>query len=526
MMLDITNFPKDIESLQGIIAAQVKREAEQENRIRFLEEQIHLLMAKIYGKKSEKLTAEEIRDQLSLFNEGEAVLAEESVTAEEIIIPSHNRNKRGRKPIPEDLPRIEVIHDIPEEEKICQCGSALSRIGQEVSEKLDIIPAKIRVLRQIRYKYACKSCEGVESDKKTVLIADAPAEIIPKGMASSGMIAHIVVSKFVDGLPFYRQVKQLSRIGVDIPRATMAGWTIYTANRCDPLFTLLHQVLLSGPLINIDETTVQVLDEPGRANTSKSYMWVIRGGPIDYPIILYHYHPSRSAEVPINFLKGYKGYIQADGFSGYDSVGQQPGVTLVGCWAHARRKFVEVLKACTNKDKKESKAAIALHYIGKLYAIEKTAKQEGLSFEEIYRLRQEKSKPLLEEFKVWLNQVYDQTPPKGLLGKAIGYTLNQWHKLIRYIEDGRLRPDNNLAENAIRPFVVGRKNWLFSGNPRGAKASAVLYSMIETAKANNIEPYQYLRFIFDRIPLAKSAEDYKQLLPQFINRDLLQRDLT
>jgi transposase len=218
-------------------------------------------------------------------------------------VPAHKRKKPGRKPLPEALPRVEVIHDLPEDEKVCACGSPLSKIGEEVSEKLDYIPAKLQVIRHIRYKYACKSCEGVETEAGAVKTAPPPAQIIPKGIATPGLLAYILVSKFCDALPFYRQTKIFHRLGIEIPRATMANWAIQVARQCRPLLELLHTEILSGPLVSIDETTVQVLKEPGRANTTQSYMWIFRGGPPDQPALVYQYHPSRSGQVPLRVVR-------------------------------------------------------------------------------------------------------------------------------------------------------------------------------------------------------------------------------
>jgi transposase len=532
MICAIENLPDNVAELKKII---VEREKQYQAHIKILEEKIRLLQDKIFGRKSEKLPAREDKYcQLALFNEAEDI-ADKAATAQEqetsdradadtISVPAHTRQKPGRRPIPDHLPRVEVIHDLSEEEKLCGCGCQMSRIGEEVSEKLDIIPAKIQVIRHIRYKYACKNCEGVESEQSAVKVAPTPAQLIPKSMATAGLVAYIVVSKFADALPLYRQEGIFERIGVEITRSTMANWAIQAADACEPLFCLLHQELLSGPVINMDETPVQVLGEEGRSNTTKSFMWVFRGGGIGRPVVIFRYAPSRSGKVPKDYLQGYQGYIQTDGYSGYDDLGKQPGIIHVGCWTHSRRLFVDVLKALpaqTRKKKTGNATTVALSYIGKLYAIEARAREEELTPDEIYQLRQEKSKPILEEFKDWLTRTYPQTPPKGLLGKAMEYCLNQWHKLERYILDGRLKIDNNLIENAIKPFVVGRKNWLFSANPRGAKASAALYSMIETAKANGLEPYRYLRFVFEKLPLAKTQDDYKALLPQYIDRELL-----
>ena len=543
MIFDTQTLPDNIAELKGIIlslsATQAQREKQYESQIRIMEERIRFLQDKIFGRKSEKLSTKEDKYcQLALFNEAESIVeevaaaenqeaegkADTGTDTDTITVPAHTRQKPGRKPLPDNLPRIEVIHDLSEEEKRCNCGCQMSKIGEEVSEKLDIIPAQIQVVRHIRYKYACKNCEGVESEESAVKIAPPPVQLIPKSMATEGLVAYIVVSKFADALPFYRQEGIFGRIGVEIPRSTMANWAIQAADACEPILSLMHQDLLSGPVINMDETPVQVLGEADRLNTTKSYMWVFRGGGLDQPVLIFQYNPTRSGQVPKDYLLGYRGYIQTDGYIGYDALGQQIGIIHVGCWAHARRMFVNVLDATPAADRKKkagNATNTALSYVGKLYAIETRAREQKLTPEQIYQLRQEKSKPILEEFKAWLTQLYTQTPPKGLLGKAVGYCLNQWDKLERYLNDGRLKIDNNLIENAIRPFVLGRKNWLFSGNPRGAKASATLYSLIETAKANGLEPYHYLRFLFEKLPLAKTQDDYKALLPQYLDREQL-----
>jgi len=517
MKLDISKLPDDVADLKAIVASLAANQKDIEDKYRlqidYLQEQIRLLKNELFGRKTEKLPVID-HHQLPLFDKANQIEAAEQ--PQKIVIARHSRKKTGRKPLPEDLPRVEVIHDLAEDEKTCACGSRLSRIGEEVCEKLDIIPAKVRVIRHIRYKYACKSCEGVDSDGPTVKIAAAPVQLIPKSIATAGLLSHLLVSKFEDALPFYRQEKILARMGIELGRATMCNWAVKVAERIKPLMELLHREIRSGPLVNIDETPVQVLNETDRSNTSKSYMWVYRGGDPQKPVLIYQYHPTRSGQVPLKFLDGYQGYVQTDGYNGYDALGRQPGVELVGCWAHVRRKFVEVINAKANP-KKQDHAEQGLSYIGRLYALEKHADENQFSPDQRYALRQDKAKAILAEFKTWLSQVAVITPPKGLLGKAVNYALRNWDRLVRYIDDGRLRPDNNLAENAIRPFVLGRKNWLFSGHPNGAKASSAIYSLIETAKANRLKPYEYFRFMFEKLPYAESEDDYKKLLPQFVD---------
>jgi transposase len=514
-MLNTTTLPETPHELKDLV---IDLDARYRARIEFLEERIRFFQKQLFGRRSEKRPQESQGRQLELFNEAE-VLTEKPAEAETLVVPEHTRRRPKRKPLPENLPRVEVIHDLDEGEKVCACGGDLSRIGEEVSEKLDIVPAKIQVIRHIRYKYACKHCEGVESEGPTVKTAPPPAEIIPKGMATAGLVAHIAVAKYADALPLYRQEKIFARHGIELTRSTMAGWMVKAADRCEPLMRLLRRELVSGPLVNVDETPVQVLDEPGRANTTKSYMWVFRGGTPGKEAVLYRYSPTRSSDVPKEMLRGYGGYLQTDAFSAYDGLDKQ--VRLVGCFAHVRRNFVRVVEARGKGARKTGSAEVALEYIRRLYAIEKVARKQGLSAPELCEFRREKAEGLLSEFKAWIDNRIRLTPPKGLLGKALTYALNHWPKLIRYAEDGHITPDNNAAENAIRPFVVGRKNWLFAGHPNGAHAGATLFSLIETARACGLEPYRYLRFLFEKLPSAQTVEDYDALLPQRLTPEQL-----
>lgn len=523
MNADLSTLSDDaLVSKQDVLALEVKYQ----EKIHYLEERIRLLQNELFGRKSEKRYPEPDL-QLPMFaDEPECDL--EPTCEDTVTIAPHKRKRRGRKPLPDHLPRVDVIHDLDEEEKMCQCGDVLSCIGQDTCEKIDYVPAKVRVLRHIRYKYACKSCEGIEDDGPTVKIAPAPVQLIEKSNATEGLLAHIVVSKFADALPLYRQEKIFSRIDIDLSRATMANWVIKAAQYCSPLIQCLQNEIRSGPLINMDESPLQVLKEPGRANASKSYMWVFCGGVPDHPTVLYQYHPTRGGQAALNFLDEYQGYIQSDDFGGYDYLGKKQSIIHLGCWAHVRRKFFDVVKVRKKHrgkhDNPKTLADQAIDYIGRLYQIENQIRQDHLAPDQIYQRRQEQSKPILDQFKNWLDATEPLTPPKGLLGKAIGYTLNNWDKLIVYITNGLLRPDNNVAENAIRPFVVGRKNWLFAGSPKGAHASATFFSLIETAKANELEPFAYLRCLFEQLPLVKDQNDYRALLPQYIDPDLFNAD--
>lgn len=523
--IDIDSLPESSEPLRqmviglhGSLEKAHKRAEEAEKRLEILTEELAFFKDKLYGRRAEKWTDED-QLQARLFNEAEIGQELEPVEPVRLQVATHSRAKRGRKALPESLPRVEIIHDIGEDEKRCGCGRDLVCIGPEVSEKLDIIPAQIRVIRHVRPKYACRGCEGSESEGPTVKIAPPPAQMIAKGIASEGLLAYLLTAKFCDALPFYRQEKIFSsRFDVKIPRATMCSWAMAVGRRCEPLMGLLRDEIRAGPLVRCDETPLQVLNEPGREATTKSYMWLFHGGPPDGPSVVYLYHPTRSGSVPLQYLEGYEGYVQTDGYTAYEELGKQPGITHAGCMAHVRRKFHEVTKA----SKKAKSAHVALAYIRQLYSIERKAKEMELDHRQLKALRQAESLPVLQGFKVWLDERVKQVLPSSLLGKAIAYARGQWDRLLVYVEDGILSPDNNVAENAIRPFCVGRKNWLFNYHPPGAAASATIFSLIETAKGNGLEPYRYLRTLFQRLPaLGPEPElhDLRALLPQYIELD-------
>ena len=495
----------------------------EENRIKnleieYLKEHIKLLAAQLYRKKSEKFDYASFPGQLNFLEDlpEESVLEEPNKTIE---VPAHTRKKSGRKPLPENLEREEVVHDIPEEDKECACGTSMEVIGQEISEQLDYTPPELKVTRHIRPKYACKNCEGIETEGSTIKIAPPPQQIIPKSIASAGLLAQIVTAKFVDSMPFYRQEKQFGRLGYEISRTNMANWVIQLGTILEKLLGLLKQELLSGPLINMDETTIQVLKESGRDPTTKSYMWVLRGGAPDHPGVFFEYNPRRSARVAQGLLESYHGIVQTDGYAGYNFIEQDPHMKQAGCWAHARRKFVAVLKAAGKYDKKKAKmghATQAVDTIGQLYDIERYAETKKLSDQQVIELRQNKSKPILDEFHQRRKDLENKTPPKGLLGKAIAYCLERWKQLTLYCDYGFVTIDNNPAENAIRPFVVGRKNGLFCDTVPGAVASARLYSLVETAKANKLNVYKYFKRLFEKLPCVETDQHLKELLPQYI----------
>ncbi|MEE8057883.1 MAG: IS66 family transposase [Pseudomonadales bacterium] len=478
--------------------------ARKEQRILTLEEFVRLHKLHRFGASSEKSP-----DQHEMFNEAElSVVAEEALTENEStteVSQGKSQKKPGRKPLPVHLPRIRIEHDLSEEEKLCPCGCERTLIGEECSEQLDIIPAKIQVIVNVRKKYACKVCE------EGVKIAPMPPQPIPKSNASPGLLAHIVISKYQDALPLHRQETVLSRTGIEIPRNTLASWMIKSGDLIQPLLNLLEDSLLAYPVMHCDETGLQVLKEPDKTALQKSYMWVRVGGPPTQPVRLFHYADSRRGEVVSNLLAGYQGYLQTDDYAGYNAVCAEKDITQLGCWAHARRKFIEAQKANAGENKKAGKADMAVSLIRQLYVIEKKIKDEAP--ENKYTIRQQESVPQLKKIRTWLDKSLHSTLPKGLLGKAMAYLDKNWNKLTVYTGDGRLCIDNNPAENAIRPFVIGRKNWLFSASVQGAKSSANLYSLIETAKANGLEPYAYLKYVFKELPAAQSVEAIEALLP-------------
>jgi transposase len=343
-----------------------------------------------------------------------------------------------------------------------------------------------------------------------------PPQPIPKSLASPGLLAHITVSKYQDALPLYRQETILKRIGVELPRATLANWMIQAGTLIQPLINLLRDRLLAYDILQMDETPVQVLKEPGKTAQSKSYLWLQRGGPPDQPVVLYDYDPGRGAGVPKRLLDDFKGYLQTDGYDGYNAVVAVNGLTHIGCMAHARRRFSDAVKA-QGKNKQRGKAHRGLALIQKLYRVEKQARK--LKPEACHYHRQRHARPILDELRTWLDEALPQVPPTSATGKALNYLHREWPKLIAYLEDGRLKIDNNDAENAIRPFVLGRKNWMFSASVKGVKASANLYSLIETAKANGLEPYAYLRHLFTELPMAETVEAIEALLPGNFRKD-------
>jgi transposase len=405
----------------------------------------------------------------------------------------------------------QIEYRLPEEEQICTaCGGHLHEMSEQCRNEVKLIPAQVRIVQHARIVYGCRNCEknSIEVPIKT---AKAPRPVIEKGLASPSAVAYVMTMKFVDGVPLYRQEQHYARLGIDLARGVLSNWILKGSEWLEWIYGRLKRHLLWQEILHADESTLQVLKEAGRAAESQSYMWLFRTGSQGPPIVLYEYQETRSSEHPRNFLKGFKGYLQVDGYAGYHNI---PDVILCGCWAHLRRKFDEALKGLPpNKRASGSRAREALDRINRLFAVERELKR--CTPEERLQIRNLKSRPVVEEFRKWLEDILPGVLPKSLFGMAVNYGLNQWEKLVRFLEDGRIEIDNNRAERSIKPFVIGRKNWLFCNTPKGAKASAVIYSIIETAKENGLNPYAYLNYLFEKLPNLDFRDDatLDQLLP-------------
>lgn len=483
-------------------------------------EEIRLMKLRERGRSSEKLSHEDLRQGL-LFDEAElySVAASRPEATEVVRVTKtvYTRRKRGRKPIDPRLSRIEVVVDLSDSDKAVGEGYELVRIGEETSEQVHEVPQKYIVIRTVRPKYVVRRAEaaddGVEAASE-IRVAPLPPRILPRSIATPSLLASVIVGKFCDGLPFYRQERMFARHGLEISRQDMANWSMAIAKKLEALEELLRKELLASPYLHCDETFFQVMDEPGRSNSTQSYMWVMTGGIGDRRVVLYQYSRTRSSSFVSTFLDSYSGFLQTDGYDGYNAIGEKDGIVHVGCWAHARRKFVEALKISGGSSSAETIIAM----IGALYEIESSLRtkyfgngrsddREGFSQE-----RRTAAQPALDRIAAWLETKAAEVPPQTVLGKAISYTKDQWPRLVRYVECPYLTPDNNEAERAIRPFTIGRKNWVISGSPRGAFGSATLYSFIETAKACGREPYYYLRYVLTKLPTTEE-EGLARLLP-------------
>lgn len=475
-----------------------------------LQERLKAFLHQLFAAKSE---ARGTHQQDLFFNEAEALAPTADTPAAtdgewRIEVAGHQRQKRGRKPLDPALPREVIRHELPEAECVCpHDGAALVEIGVETSEQLDIIPQQVRVLQHQRVKYACPCCD------QGIKVTPAPARIIAKGLLTEAALAWVVTSKYQDSLPLYRQAALLGRFGGDLSRNTLAASVVRVGQAVQPIINLLRDHLLDSNLVFGDETVLQVLKEPGRAAKTKSYLWAQMNstGP---PVRLFGYASGRGGTHATELYAGIRtgAVLMTDGYEVYNGIAQAHGLVHLGCWAHCRRYFVEaetvLPKAARGPDQPATQFIAA---IAQLYAVESRARE--LTPVERGRLRAEHSRPVLARIADLLQRHRHSVAPNSLLGKALHYLDGQWPKLIRYVENGAWPIDNNPCENAIRPFVVGRRNWLFADTVGGAHASANLYSLIETCKANAVDAYQYLVALFRALPLAATADDYEALLP-------------
>lgn len=516
----------EYEELQRKYKLLEQKYADLQKRIDYLMALNQLARYKRFGKSSEQTPG-----QLCLFDEAE-VYADEQVPEPEIskaetdteheadTVPETKGKGAGadnRKKakscmlrLPKDTPVEVVEHTIPENERICpQCGDVLRQVGKTVHDTLKIIPAKIVIVRDISYTYACANCEKTALSTP-IMKAAIPPSLIKGSIASPEAAAHIMTQKFVMGLPLHRQSQEWERLGVPLSRQTMSNWLIRcTEDYLVPVWQQLKSQLLQSSILHADETTLQVLHEEGKSPQSKSYMWMYRTGKcVEHPIVVYDYQPDRKKERPANFLKGYKGYLHTDAYQAYHSLPDD--IVVVGCWAHARRKFSEALISMPSKSRADSLSDKAMRYCDRLFHLE--SEFADLTPEERCKRRQSESRPLIDEFYKLLYSL--KISEKSLFGEAAGYMLKQKKYLYNYLLDGDLEISNNLAERSIKPFVIDRKNFIFANTSRGADASAVMFSLIQTAKESGLNPCAYLTWLLKNASAA-SLPDHPETAAQF-----------
>jgi transposase len=475
-----------------------------------LQQRLQVLLRQLFAARSEARGSE---PKDLFFNEAEAEAPTEATLPAQqedvgIAVVGHTRKKSGRKPLDPALPREVVRHELPPSERICpQDGSALIEFKAEISEQLDIVPQQVRVIQHQRIKYACPCCD------QGIKVTPATPRIIAKGLLTEAALAWIVTAKYQDGLPLYRQAALLRRFGGDLSRNTLAASIVRVGRALQPIINLMRDVLLESDLVYGDETVLQVLKEPGRAAQTRSYLWAQMNGS-GPPVRLFAYAPGRGTSHAASLYAGITpgAALMTDGYEAYNAIAASHGLVHLGCWAHCRRYFIDAEEALPKQARSpQQPASQFIHAIAKLYAAEARARQS--TPERRQRLRQRYSARVLKNIEELLLKHLHAVTPNSLLGKALNYLNSQWPKLTRYIGNGNWPIDNNLCENAIRPFVVGRKGWLFADTVGGATASANLYSIIETCKANRIEPYPYLVELFRALPLAVTVDDYEALLP-------------
>ena len=500
----------------NLITALKNRITELETLVKYYEEQFRLAKHRQFGSSSEKSTHDE---QISLFNEAEATAQADVPEPELVEVEKHYRKHKKHKHVvgenlPEDIPVERVEHALPEAEQKCtECGGALHVMGRESRRELKIIPAQVKVIEHISNVYSCRSCES-NNDHTAIVKAPMPEPLIKGSYASAESVAHIIEQKYVMGVPLYRQEQEWNRNGVMLSRQTMSNWLIRCAEDwLELVYKRMRTKLLEHEVLHADETTLQVLHEPGKKATSNSYMWVYRtSGDSKTPIVLYEYKPDRGGKHAKEFLKGYvtepgsAKYLHTDGYSGYRDISED--IVIVGCWAHLRRKFHEALKSLPKDHQKNSTADIGMWYCDALFRMER--KYAGYTAEKRYKARMKYSLPLAEDFLLWAESV--NALPKSLIGQALNYLREQWIYLKNVYLDGRLEFSNNRIERSIKPFVICRKNFLFANTPKGAKSSAIIYSLLESAKENLLRPFEYFVWLFETIPNTPTSK-IDDLLP-------------
>lgn len=499
-----------VEKLTSIIEEKDRRIAELETQVEWFLSQLRLAKHKQYGASSEQTDL----NQMSIFNEAESTADLNQPEPEITEVKTHyrRRTRLTTDKLPEDLP-VEIIeHELPKEGRDCpECGSGLHTMGKETREEIKIIPAKAVIVRHVRHIYGCRNCEAT-SDHVPIVKADMPVPVIKGGFASPEAISHIAVQKFMMASPLYRQEQEWRQKGIYLSRQTMANWLLKASKDwLEPFYEEMKLKLLKHNVLHIDETTVQVLKEPGKAAQSKSYMWLYRtSGEARNQIILYDYQPDRRYIRPREFLGEFSGFIHTDGYEAYHKL--PDNITVVGCLAHLRRKFVDGLKILPKERKKDSSLLRGVEYCDKLFRYEREFTL--LTPKERLDKRQSLSKPLFDEFYNWMEGL--GALPSSMLGKAVSYARSQRKYIERYLTDGRLEISNNRAERSIKPFVIGRKNWLFSNTPAGARSSAIYYSLIVTATENGLNPFEYLTWVLTQMPnLGRPgyAASIEELLP-------------
>ena len=494
-------LPRDVEALQALILAERAAHAAEAERLRQI---IKEMQRHRFGRRAETLPMDQLELALEeVQQEAAAEAASEEAREPERRVERATKRRSNRGALPEHLPRIERLVDV--EDKACPCCSgALHLIGEDRAERLDVIPAQFQVLVVRRPKYACRTCEGV------VVQAPAPARLIEGGLPTEATVAHVVVSKYADHLPLYRQAQIYARQGIKLDRSTLADWTGRAAFLLRPLHEHLLQTLRRSPKLFADETTAPVLD-PGRGRIKTGQMWAYARddrpwGGADPPAVAYIYAPDRKAERPMAHLMGFTGVLQVDGYAGYNLLAEKQQVRLAFCWSHARRRFYELAAAGSAPIALE-----ALERIKLLYAIE--AEIRGADSESRRAVRQQKSRPVLEALEPWLRAKLATISRKSKLAEAIGYILRRWDGFTRFLDDGRIEIDNNVVERSIRPLALGRKNHLFAGSDGGAEHWAVLASLVETCKLNSIDPAAYFNDVITRIVQGHPQSQIDQLMP-------------